>query len=246
MMAAAQLGVRPRAVWRRWPRRTARLRFTAVYGGLFLLSGAALVAITYGLFERATRYTKPHLPQIPHPPPIAQLQLPGPLGQSLPQLPQALSQLTQDQNQLAQDQHRLVILSAPPPTSGTHPLTYPFSKGPLVDQLTRAQQQLSQDQHQLAQAVNQLAQAVHQVAQAGSIQAAQRASDSHQLLVNSAIALALAAVLALVAGWLVAGRVASSADHHPDGPADLLHQSAPASVPGRPPRRAQTAGGHPG
>jgi len=35
--------------WLRLPRRTLRLRLTAVYGGLFLLSGAALLAITYFL-----------------------------------------------------------------------------------------------------------------------------------------------------------------------------------------------------
>ena len=74
-------------------------------------------------------------------------------------------------------------------------------------QLTQAQHQLANDQHQLATAVNQLAQAVHQVAQAGSAEAAQRAADSHQLLVNSGIALAIVAVLALLAGWLVAGRM---------------------------------------
>ena len=35
--------------WLRLPRRTVRLRLTIVYGGLFLLSGAALLAITYFL-----------------------------------------------------------------------------------------------------------------------------------------------------------------------------------------------------
>ncbi len=45
------------------------------------------------------------------------------------------------------------------------------------------------------------------MSQAGSVQAAQRAADSHQLLVNSGIALAIVAVLALLAGWLVAGRM---------------------------------------
>jgi signal transduction histidine kinase len=35
--------------WLRLPRRTVRLRLTVVYGGLFLLSGAALLAITYFL-----------------------------------------------------------------------------------------------------------------------------------------------------------------------------------------------------
>ena len=33
----------------RWPRRTLRLRLTTWYGGLFLLSGVALLAVTYGL-----------------------------------------------------------------------------------------------------------------------------------------------------------------------------------------------------
>jgi signal transduction histidine kinase len=48
---------------------------------------------------------------------------------------------------------------------------------------------------------------VHQLAQTGTVQAAQRATDAHQLLVNSGIALAIVAVLALLAGWLVAGRM---------------------------------------
>jgi signal transduction histidine kinase len=76
-----------------------------------------------------------------------------------------------------------------------------------VPQLAQDQHQLARDQHQLAQAMHQLAQAVHQVAQTGSVQAAQRAADSHQLLVNSGIALAIVAVLALLAGWLAAGRM---------------------------------------
>ena len=37
----------------RWPRRTLRLRLTAWYGGLFLLSGAVLLAVTYGLVVQA-------------------------------------------------------------------------------------------------------------------------------------------------------------------------------------------------
>jgi signal transduction histidine kinase len=152
------------AVGRHLPHRTVRIRLTLLYGGLFLLSGAALVAITYVLFQQATEYTKPHLPNIPHTPAIQQPKL--------PQLPRFLPQLAHDQYQLTQDR-----------------------------------QQLARDQHQLAQAVNQLAGAVHQVAQAGSVQAAQRAADSHELLVDSGIALAIMAVLAVLAGWLVAGRV---------------------------------------
>ena len=174
----------------RWPRRTARLRLTAVYGGLFLLSGAVLAAITYVLFERATRYRTPPIPKVPRTPAIGSLKLPslGPAGYSALQ-----NQLEQAQKQLAQAQHQLVGLPA----------------GPIArqQQLTQIQHQLTQDQRQLAQSVQQLARSVHQLAQAGPIQAAQRAADSHQLLVNSGIALAIAAVLAVAAGWLVAGRM---------------------------------------
>ncbi len=186
--------------WLRLPRRTARLRLTALYGGLFLLSGVALLASTYVLFERATEYRTPHLPSIPHTPaiqPLQPLQLP-----QLPQLPQALSRLAQDQYQLTQDQHQLKLL--PAAFSGAGPRLATLRGSPL---LAQDQHRLAKDQHQLAQAVHQLSRAVHQVAQAGSVQAAQRAADSHQLLVNSAIALAVVGALALLAGWLVAGRM---------------------------------------
>jgi signal transduction histidine kinase len=82
-----------------------------------------------------------------------------------------------------------------------------FPLAQVQRQLTRAQDQLRQGQHQLSQGQRQLADAVHQLARAESAQAAQRAADSHQLLVNSGIALAVVAVLALLAAWLVAGRM---------------------------------------
>jgi signal transduction histidine kinase len=101
--------------WLRPPRRTAQLRLTALYGGLFLVSGAALLAVNYVLFERAAQSA----------------------GGPLPPDPTA---------------RRLAKLAA----------------GAAADQL---------------------------------------ASDRHQLLVNSAIALAIVAALAIVLGWIVAGRV---------------------------------------
>ena len=177
----------------RLPRHTARLRLTALYGGLFLLSGIALVASTYVLFERATALTTPQLPKVPHTPAIQPLP-------SRPQLPGVLYQLAQAQHQVTQEQNQLNHL--PLGASSAGPRTFPVS--PL---LVRDERQLTQDQHRLAQAAHQVAQAVHQVEQAGSVQAAQRASDSHQLLVDSGIALAAVAVLALLAGWLVAGRM---------------------------------------
>jgi signal transduction histidine kinase len=180
-MSVARARLAPSA-WLRLPRRTARLRLTSLYGGLFLLSGVALVAITYGLFERATKYKTPPLPKVPHSPAaIHDLKPPVPPGVPLPQLHMV-------QHQLAQAQHQFGV---------------GFSAGPLA----QGQQQLVRDQHQLARAVHQLAQAVHQLSRAGTVQAAQRAADSHQLLVDSAIALGIVAVLAVLAGWLVAGRM---------------------------------------
>ncbi len=190
--------VTPRS-WLRLPRRSARLRLTALYGGLFLLSGAALVAITYVLFQQATEYTKPHLPDIP--------RTPAPQRVQLPQLARFLPQLAYDQRQLAKDQHQLIQIRTPAGQTGPRLAPYLPLLAPYLPQLARDQHQLAQNQHQLTRAVNQLAQAVHQVAEAGSVEAAQRAADSHQLLVNSGIALAIVAVIAVLLGWLVAGRV---------------------------------------
>jgi signal transduction histidine kinase len=46
--------MKPALPFRRIPRRTVRLRLTLVYGGLFLMSGAALLAVTYFLVVHAT------------------------------------------------------------------------------------------------------------------------------------------------------------------------------------------------
>jgi signal transduction histidine kinase len=92
---------------------------------------------------------------------------------------------------LIKDQHPLNLVL---PAGGSLP------SGPLAQD----QKKLTQDQHQLAQSVHQLAQAVHQLSQTGTVQAAQRASDAHHLLINSGIALA---ILAVLAGWLIAGRM---------------------------------------
>jgi signal transduction histidine kinase len=179
----------------RLPRGTARLRLTALYAGLFLVSGVALVAGTYVLFQRVTASKPPHLPQIPHTPTIRPLQ-------RGPALPQALFNLNRVQSRLAKDQGQLKGLAL----GGIGPQATDGLLG-FAPQLERDEHRLSQDQHRLAAAVRQLAQAVHQVARTGSAQAAQRAADSHELLVDSGIALCLVGVLALLAGWLVSGRM---------------------------------------
>jgi signal transduction histidine kinase len=188
-----------RSSWPRLPRRTARIRLTALYGGLFLVIGAALGATTYVLFERATAFSTPPVPKIPRTPAIGKLQVPALLGPAWPYLhPNPLgtnlpTQVKLVQQQLAQAQHQFGTL-----------LTGRLA---AQGQLTQDQRQLTQDQHQLTQSVGQLTQAVHQLTQAGTVQAAQRAADAHQLLVNSGIALAIVAVLALLAGWFVAGQM---------------------------------------
>jgi signal transduction histidine kinase len=196
-MSDAHPRLAPRSWWR-LPRRTARLRLTVLYSGLFLLSGAALVAITYALFERATEYKNPRLPKIPHTPTIQNLQLlpSGPFGAAItPQDPQKLTQALQSLAKLQKE-----FASVKP--QGPKGLIVSLPNG-----LAHVQSQLTQARKDLAQGQRQLADAVHQLAQVGPAQAAQRAADSHQLLVNSGIALAVVAVLALLAGWLVGGRM---------------------------------------
>jgi signal transduction histidine kinase len=191
---------------RRLPRRTVRVRLTLLYGGLFLVAGVALVVTTYVLFERATESARPALPRIPHAPTIRRLRLVPPLALALPTMAQALPQLAYVQSQIAVDRNKLRFV----PSAATARKPQALVTGPgarALPQLAQDQHQLARGQHQLARAVSELAGAVHQMARARSAQAAQRAADSHQLLVSSGIALGIVTVLAIAAGWLVAGRI---------------------------------------
>ena len=58
-MIAGVLARATPSMWLRAPRPTARLRLTLLYGTLFLLSGAALLAVTYVLAAHATAITLP-------------------------------------------------------------------------------------------------------------------------------------------------------------------------------------------
>src|SRR5579863_5783747 len=130
-----------RPSWLRLPHRTARLRLPAFCAALFLGSGAALLAATYALFQRATEYRKPSLPKIPTTPAIQYLQH----LQLLPQL--GLAQFLKPgpplgaaAQGLASVQHELKGF----PTSNQ------LLHGAFF-QLTQIQQQVSQDQHKLTQ-----------------------------------------------------------------------------------------------
>jgi signal transduction histidine kinase len=195
---------RIRPAWLRLPHRTARLRLTAAFGGLFLLAGAALVAITFGLFERATVFSKPHLPKVPPSPAIREFLNTRTIEQLLAHspLPAALAYgspggLKNLKPQLKAIEHLLVA---------NGPLRTNPQLVAAVTQLTEDEHQLTLSQRHLTHVVDLLAHAAYQVALASSTEAAQRAADAHQLLVNSEIALAIVTALAVMAGWLVAGR----------------------------------------
>jgi signal transduction histidine kinase len=137
-MPASRLRVTPPSR-PRLPRRTARLRLTLTCAGLFLLSGAALLATTYLLFRLIPFRA------------IANPKNPGTPKQGAPGFR----------------------------TSGASGL--PSTQDQLVLRAKKAA--------------------------AAAAAAAQYTSDLHRLLITSGIALAIVAVLALVLGWFLAGRV---------------------------------------
>ena len=131
MRPASQL-LAPRS-WLRLPARTARLRLTLLYGGLFLACGAVLLTVTYLLSKQAI--DNGHAVRAP-------------------------------------------ALSGVPVLVPVHPAE-PRPGSQAAAALAAVDRRL----------------------------AAQRASDLHHLLISSGIALAIVAVLALLLGWYVAGRV---------------------------------------
>jgi signal transduction histidine kinase len=124
----------------RLPPRTIRLRLTALYGGLFLASGAALLAITYVLVARQfnSRFF---------------------ISAGKPEIVGAVT-----------DSGSGVVLK------GGGKVTAPVTTiGPTPEQIVAAAK-------------------------------AQSAAALHQVLINSAVALAIMAVISIWLGWLVAGR----------------------------------------
>ena len=123
---------RPRAAWLRLPHRTARLRLTLLYSGLFLVCGLALLTITYLLSKAAIDKTAVRIPA-------------------------------------SSGVRTLVPVHPAEPSPG------------------------SPQQAALAHTDRELA--------------AQRAADLHHLLVNSGVGLGILAILSVLLGWFVAGRV---------------------------------------
>jgi signal transduction histidine kinase len=145
-MTVALLAIRPRL-----PRRTIRLRLTVTYGGLFLISGAGLLAITYVLVGNAA---------------VGCLSAVG--------------------------QHGLVNCMTGSPHGGQA-----GSEGSLQFTDGSGSRTLKPPPRQ-AQAL---------ASQAQALAASQHASEMHQLLIYSGLALAIMAVLSVALGSIVAGRV---------------------------------------
>jgi signal transduction histidine kinase len=138
----------------RYPHTTVRWRLTLIYGGLFLVCGAGLLAITYGLVS--------HAPTTPAGPPNAVFL------------------------------HRRGGLA--PAVSGV------LQSATLPPQVRRRVAQLPAQ-------IRQAFRSNQGKAVVSLVLSNQRISDLHQLEVESAIALAIMAIISGLLGWVVAGRV---------------------------------------
>jgi signal transduction histidine kinase len=137
------------------PRRTIRLRLTLIYGGLFLICGAGLLAITYVLVDNAT---------------AGYFSSTGPGGRAAG------------------------AIVGPAASAGKHgnppAATQIISTGPGSRTVTLTPRQARALTHRMQAAA-----------------ASQHASEMHQLLIYSGVALAIMAAVSAGLGWIVAGRV---------------------------------------
>ncbi len=133
----------------RHPKTTVRWRLTLLYGGLFLISGAALLAITYTLVDNAAVF-----PQ-------------------------------QTQFTIA---HRAALHG-----------------GAVAPSLTPVQ--FAPGTKKVPPPIARLLRTVEGQKALGDVVVTQRVADLHQLIIESALALALMAIISTGLGWVVAGRV---------------------------------------
>ncbi|MGH2857361.1 MAG: sensor histidine kinase [Solirubrobacteraceae bacterium] len=153
----------------RRPQTTVRWRLALLYGGMFLISGAALLAITYSLVDHAPISSEPR---------FVQVGFTGPAGRT---------GVTPSELQ----SRNLSIAS--PPQIGRLTLHGAGASVPVPNWLPARVKALlvSHDGRTVTRVVV----------------AAQRISDLHQLVVESAIALAIMALISAALGWVIAGRV---------------------------------------
>jgi signal transduction histidine kinase len=196
------------AVGRQLPRRTVRVRLTLLYGALFLLSGAALMAITYALLVNAGFvFSLQNGPQpVPgRPAGLAHTAPPAGLpGSGSTTHPSA--QTMAHWRSVAQCMRKHGVSGFPDPTTSSR-LDLPYN-GEVSDRdgaifsIPRTVEQLPQ--------FTRAGTACGFIAAAGALTAQEnrrRTQVRQQLLIQSGIALAGMSLLSLLLGWLVAGRV---------------------------------------
>ncbi len=167
----------PRALAASWvrsclPRRTVRLRLTLMYGALFLLSGAALLATTYLLVKGSGSEEVT----------FSRGGAQGSIVGKVPGISPGGAQIFQIHVQ-------------------TH------GAAVHVSESTRTQGHTSESAGAASPAPITPQQVQSQVRQLHTLATQQHSAELHQLLVNSGIALAIMAVVSMVLGWLIAGRV---------------------------------------
>jgi signal transduction histidine kinase len=206
----ARLGTRLTllAVGHHLPRRTVRVRLTIIYGALFLVSGAALMAITYALLVGAGFVFSLQSPTQPFAAPFGRSVGTGPPG-GFPtpgSRTHPSAQTLAHWRNVARCMRQHGVSRFPDPTTSVP--SEPASAGVVSDRDGAILV--------IAQAVErsprftQAATACGYVADAGEVAAQdsrRRTQVREELLIQSGIALAGMSLLSLALGWLVAGRV---------------------------------------
>jgi signal transduction histidine kinase len=154
----------------RHPKTTVRWRLTLLYGGLFLISGAALLAITYTLVDNAAVF---------------------------PQGPRYSFIATDRRRSLAGDQARLA-------SAELQQLATLHGRGSVK---LPAGAQLKVVGKKLPPPIERLLRTPSGQRALGEVVYTQHVADLHQLIIESALALALMAIISTALGWVVAGRV---------------------------------------
>ncbi len=214
MSVAARLNRRitQMAVGRHLPYRTVRVRLTLLYGGLFLVSGAALMAITYALlvnagfvFTLSERREHPadHGTDRRFGPRTTARRLPGPRLDDAPLRP--------DDGVLAHAL-RSACASTASPDSPTPRASVPSNLGRIGEVSDRdgAILVFPATINMQSAAFTQAATACGFMPDASALTAQdnrRRTRTGQQLLIQSGIALAGMSLLSLALGWLMAGRV---------------------------------------
>jgi len=149
----------------RHPQTTVRWRLTLLYGGMFLVCGAALLAVTYTLVSHAT---------------------------------------------IGGNGNTFAVIPAHPPQTGSVLFHRPPSGNRGVTNMHTPKSQFvirGKAQTKVPPTVSRLLGSASGRAAVQFVGSQQRIADLHQLEIESAIALAVMAIIAALMGWYVAGRV---------------------------------------